>query len=153
MATLALLLLILIPFLVWLTCRDQPQRDAAAAQEWARFYEYAHIYKLDLLYIERDYQHAHQGSKALVSLYTNPARTRDAWFWWTQVQKGSVVAVRFSQGWGPHTQRDDVLYIGHEATNQTGIYATLGAKTLARAHRHHQRTNMQSAAIRPSTWN
>lgn len=122
--------------IVWLVTRDQPQQNAAAAQRWGQFHQYATANQLQLLYIDSDYQHARQGSKAVVYEYGNPAVKRDAWFWWEQVHRGSVVAVRHSQGWGPHTHRDNVLYIGDGPTRHSGIHGALDAKTLARARRH-----------------
>lgn len=121
---------------VWLTQREQPQRDAAAAQQWAQFYHYALSRRMQLLCVDDDYQHARQGSKALVYLYGAPTFKRDAWFWWEQVAKGSIVAVQASQGWGPHTQRDNVLYIGDGPSHSSGVHAVIDAKTLARARRH-----------------
>ena len=147
-----MLLTVLGGVLGWLVWRQQPQRDADAAQTWARFHQYAAANHLHLLYIEHDYQHAQQGSKAFVSIYDDPTRTtRDAWFWWTQVQKGSVVAVRLSQGWGPHTNRDDVLYIGAGPTRQSGIYASLDAKILTRARRYLDQHAIGTPAGRPAT--
>ncbi|MDP7703701.1 MULTISPECIES: hypothetical protein [unclassified Mycobacterium] len=108
----------------WLT---QNQRDAAAAQTWAGFYSYATANGLHMLCIEKVYQHAHRGSKAIVFIYgENAGARRDAWFWWTQVQQGSVVAAYLSEGWGPHTNRDHVLYIGDEHNETTGVYAAAG---------------------------
>lgn len=48
--------------------KQQPQRDAAAAQTWTQFHQYATGHHLDLLYIDDDYQHGNQGSKAFVSI-------------------------------------------------------------------------------------
>lgn len=60
---------------------------------------------------------------------------RDAFFWRTQVAPGAVVAVKLSEGWGPHTRRDDVLFIGSQ--DRAGVHATLDAATVRRAQRHH----------------
>ncbi|MBV0917947.1 hypothetical protein [Mycobacteroides chelonae] len=121
---------------IWATRREQPQRDAAAAQQWAQFYHHATSCQMQLLCIDNDYQHARQGSKALVYIYGAPAFKRDAWFWWEQVTKGSIVAVQAAQGWGPHTRRDNVLYIGGGPSHRSGVHAAIDAKTLARARRH-----------------
>ncbi|WP_100524864.1 hypothetical protein [Mycobacteroides abscessus] len=64
--------------IVWLVTRDQPQQNAAAAQRWGQFDQYATANQLQLLYIDSDYQHARQGSKAVVYEYGNPAVKRDA---------------------------------------------------------------------------
>lgn len=136
-----LFLLAVVATVLWLIFRPQPKRDAAAAQAWAAFHQYATNYGWSLLYIQNVYQHAHRGSKALVSIYGDPtSASRDTWFWWHQVQPGSVVAVHLNQGWGPHTCRDDVLYIGNNApTPQSGIYATFSTQELTRAQRHFRR--------------
>ncbi|MCH9729754.1 MAG: hypothetical protein K0U84_08790 [Actinomycetia bacterium] len=118
----------------------QPERDAAAAHAWAEFARSATDHDLSMLYIENVYDRAYRGSKAVVSLYGDgPSASNDAWFWWEHVQPGSVVAVRLSKGWGSHTRRDGVLYIGNGGTtDQSGIYATFGARELTQAQRHFQ---------------
>jgi hypothetical protein len=125
----------------WLILRPQPQRDAAAAQAWAQFHRYATANGWSMLYIQNVYQRAHRGSKAMVSIYGDAlGASRDAWFWWELVQRGSVVAVNLGEGWGPHTRRDDVLYIGNgEPAPQSGVHATFGARELVRAQRHFRR--------------
>lgn len=135
-------------FLAWLFLRPRPELDAAAAQSWASFHGHATANGLQILYIEDVYQHAARGSKAYVSIYGDSSgMKRDAWFWWHQVYRGSVVAVRPTVGWGPHSGRDDVLYIGTDDSRQSGVYGVVDAKTLARAHRHLAR---QQASQNPS---
>ena len=132
----------------WLICRPQPQRDAAAAAAWSQFHRYATANGWSMLYIQNVYQHAHRGSKAMVSIYGDAVgASRDAWFWWENVQRGSVVAVGLSEGWGPHTRRDDVLYIGNgDPAPQSGVHATFGARELVRAQRHFRRQSAIYAA-------
>ncbi|MCV6990797.1 hypothetical protein H7I87_18765 [Mycobacterium timonense] len=121
----------------WMIFRPSPRRDAAAAQAWASFHQYATHHGWSLLYVQNVYQHARRGSKAIVSIYGDAAgASRDAWFWGEQVQAGSVVAVSLNQGWGPHTNRDDVLYIGN---GTPGVYATFGARELVKVQRHFHR--------------
>jgi hypothetical protein len=136
-----LFLIVVMGFVVWLIFRPQPERDAAAAQSWAAFHQYTSGRGWTLLYVQNVYQRAQRGSKAMVSIYgDSTGMSRDAWFWWEQVHRGSVVAVSHSQGWGPHTNRDGVLYIGTQAPEQqSGVYATFNAKELARAQRHYHR--------------
>ncbi|WP_229481855.1 hypothetical protein [Mycolicibacterium mageritense] len=123
-------------FLAWVFLRPRPELDTAAAESWASFHSYAAAEGLQMLYIEDVYQHASRGSKAYVSIYGDTSGIkRDAWFWWTQVHKGSVVAVRPTIGWGPHSGREDVLYIGTGAKRQSGVYGLVDAKTLTRACR------------------
>jgi hypothetical protein len=133
----------------WLIFRQQPQRDAAAGKSWAEFHRNATGSGWSMLYIQNVYQHAHRGSKATVSIYGDAVGvSRDAWFWWEHVKRGSVVAVSLSQGWGPHNRRDDVLYIGSgEPVQRSGVHATFGARELVRAQRHFRR----QAAMLPET--
>lgn len=123
--------------LAWLLLRPRPEQDAAAAQLWASFHSHATANALQMLYIEDVYQHAARGSKAYVSIYGDSSGIRrDAWFWWAQVRKGSVVAVRPTVGWGPHSGRENVLFIGTESSHQSGVYGAVDARTITRAHRH-----------------
>jgi hypothetical protein len=126
--------------------------DAQAAKRWEAFCR-LHA-DLDLLRIEKVQQYFKgRGSKAWVTKADRSGRARDAWFWWANVQEGSVVAVSVTEGWGPHTQRDDVLYIGSEIPKRNGIYATLDAGTVKRAQRYQERqTNPRpepGALVRP----
>ena len=134
-------------FLAWLFLRPRPELDAAAAQAWASFHGHATTNGLQMLYVEDVYQRAARGSKAYVSIHGDPSgNKRDAWFWWEQVRKGSVVAVRPTVGWGPHSGRENVLYVGTEASRQSGVYGVVDAKTLTRARRH---LNRQQASQGP----
>lgn len=84
--------------------------------------------------------------KAYMSIYGDSSGIRrDAWFWWEQVHKGSVVAVRPTVGWGPHSGREDVLYIGTEVSHQSGVYGAVDATTLTRANRHIYRQQVNQA--------
>lgn len=132
----------------WLVRREEPARLIASSRRWASFHQSATAHGLQLLYIERIQPNgrSNRGTKAFVSVYGNPmVAPRDAWFWWADVQQGSVVAVRMSEGWGPHTRREDVLFIGTERPQQSGIYDTVDAKTLARARRYHQQAVSRSS--------
>lgn len=137
----SLLFLIAVGIVVWLVVRPTPERDAAAARSWAGFHQFTGTNRWTLLYVHSVYKHGNRGSKAHVSVYGDSTRvSRDSWFWWHQVQPGSVVAVSgLSQGWGPHTCRDDVLYIGDELDHSDGVRATFSARELARAQRHWRR--------------
>jgi len=141
---LSLLFLIAVGIVVWLIVRPTPQRDAAAGQSWAQFHHHAVSNGWTLLHIHSVYMHGNRGSKALVSIYGDAhGARRDSWFWWHQVQPGSVVAVSgLSEGWGPHTDRDDVLYIGDEFSRRDSVQATFGARELVRAQRDWTRRMM-----------
>jgi len=129
--------------LIWLLVRPTPQRDAAAAQAWANFHAYTAVNRWQLLYVHDVYEDWDRGSKAHVSLYdgtTTAGGRRDSWFWWHHVRPRSVVAVnRIGEGWGSHTGKNGVLYIGDEDTHRSGVQATFGAAELARARRHWSR--------------
>ena len=110
-----------------------------SVQRWVALHDYAVAHHLRLLYVQKVYErHPKKGCKARVSIYGEPGSTwRDAWFWHHQVQPGSVVAVVASQGWGSHTRRDDVLFIGSK--DRPGVHASLDVATVRRAQRHHRR--------------
>lgn|ERR1700722_3154672 len=126
--------LMLCVMLDWLTS-TQRQGDAAAAAAWQGLCDYAAANRLHMLGIDSVYLNGRTGSKAIVYLFGQPGYRRDAWFWHARVQLGSVVAVHLSQGWGPHTGRDDVLYVGSEHRG-SGIYAVVDAQAVKRVLRH-----------------
>ncbi|MFE3796485.1 hypothetical protein [Nocardia tengchongensis] len=85
--------------------------------------------------VDQVYQVSANGTKAFVRLDGTPW-ARDSWFWhWHGLIPGSVYAVYSSQGWGPHTQRHDVLYIGSDDSGH-GVMEVIDARTCAAAHRH-----------------
>jgi hypothetical protein len=87
------------------------RRDAAAAARVDHACAWAAGQGLHQLYVMGVYQHAHRGSKALVGV-NGDQQVIDAWFWWHQVHPGELVFVRLSVGWGTHTSREGVHYIG-----------------------------------------
>lgn len=85
------------------------------------------------------YQRVKRGTKAYVQLDGQPW-TRDAFFWWVDITAGSMVLVHASTGWGPHTNRDDVLWIGSEDLPAgAGIFAVIASGDLKRWKRHYRR--------------
>jgi len=85
------------------------------------------------------YQQLRRGTKAYVQLDGHPW-TRDAFFWWTPVNVGSMVVVTTTTGWGSHTNRNDVLWIGRERpTGAHGIHAVIPAADVKRWARHYRR--------------
>ena len=101
---------------------------------------------VEMIFVRQVYQYAQRGTKAVVAFDTT-AEHRDAWFWWSRVNPGQMAAVRISTGWGPHTQRDGVVYVGSELTG-SGICEVLSARDVTRARRHYERSirNGPSAA-------
>jgi hypothetical protein len=77
---------------------------------------------IELVHIARITQRARTGTKAIVR--HRDGATQDAWFWNVRVQHRSILLVRANTGYGPHTRRDHVLYIGTKDTG-SGIVATI----------------------------
>lgn len=117
------------------------RRDERAAIEWARFVDHAAQERLTIVTVRDVYQCAQHGTKAVITLY-GEAQVHDAWFWWDRVTAGATLAVAMSSGYGPHSHREGVIYIGSQ-TNGSGVYDALSAKTLRRAQRHHLRLAAQ----------
>lgn len=117
------------------------RRDAAAA---ARVDELRSRVRsagdhVHLVLILQVYQQVHRGTKAFVQL-EGSEWTRDAFFWWVWMEAGSMAAVTSSVGWGPHSQRDDVLWVGgRDLPAGTGIYGIAPAADVRRWNRHHSR--------------
>lgn len=108
------------------------RRDERCAQETSQFYDNARRNRHSLVTVLTPTQFARRGSKAVISVDGGPPC--DAWFWWFRVAPGQVVAVdQIGQGWGPHSQRHGVIYIGSEAA--CGAHAWLPADVRARAQR------------------
>ncbi len=90
----------------------------------------------DVVWVQSVYQAARRGTKAVV-YSERSGRERDAWFWWSRVTVGEVMAVQASSGYGPHTPRDDVLYVGGERTG-SGIHRAMSRREAKRATRHYR---------------
>lgn len=114
------------------------RRYARAAARWVRFAEHAAHDGLTIVHVVDVYQLAHNGTKAVITLHGD-TQARDAWFWWDRVDIGTTLAVAFSSGYGPHTNRAGVIFVGGQATG-SGVYDRLSSKTLQRAQRHQIRT-------------
>lgn len=114
-------------------------RDERAAAAWARFAAVAGAPDVSMVTVVDVYQVARRGTKAVVTIH-GLGRRRDAWLWWDRVAVGSMLVVRFAIGYGPHTNREDVLYIGSRDSG-SGICARISAKTVEHARRHFDRTN------------
>lgn len=109
------------------------RKDERCAQAASQFFESARHNRHSLVTVIRPTQFARRGSKAIISVDGGPPC--DAWFWWYRVAPGQVIAVdHLGQGWGPHTHRPGVTYIGSEAA--CGVHAWLTADVWARAQRH-----------------
>ncbi|MER6971117.1 hypothetical protein ABT304_08695 [Nocardioides sp. NPDC000445] len=118
-------------------------RDARAAAKWVRFARHAAHYGLTIVHVVDVYQLAPNGTKAVITVYGDP-QARDAWFWWDRVDVGTTLAVAFSSGYGPHSHRDDVIFVGSKMTG-SGVYDRLSSRTLDRAQRHQIRSEAKQA--------
>ena len=110
----------------------QLRKDAAAASALEQMRYSTGVNRGTLVvHVVRVYQIARRGTKAVVEMDSN-GRTRDAWFWYGRVARGQCHLVSASSGYGPHTNCDNVLYIGHEGGTH-GILQTLSPRQARRA--------------------
>jgi hypothetical protein len=119
--------------------RRRAERDANAAAQLYELRERARssgrgAYVVHVLSV---YQQARRGTKAFVKNDATGA-VRDAWFWWSRIKPGEILLVEASSGWGPHSGRTDVLYVGGEHRGR-GISQGLPSGTAKRARRHEAR--------------
>jgi len=113
----------------------QLRKDAAAASALEQMRYSTGVDRGTLVvHVVRVYQIARRGTKAVVEMDSN-GRTRDAWFWYGRVARGQCHLVSASSGYGPHTNCDNVLYIGHEGGTH-GILQTLSPRQARRALRY-----------------
>jgi len=119
--------------------RARRDAEAAARVDQLRasatsFGGHAHI-----VLILQVYQQVKRGTKAYVQL-DGAGWTRDAFFWWVRLEPGSMVVATSSTGWGPHTRRSDVLWVGSEYSPAgTGIHGVASAADVKRWNRHYRR--------------
>lgn len=114
------------------------RRDARGYAILSEMRDYvASLQRGEIVWVESVYQKGRRGTKAIVYLERTEER-RDVWFWWSHVEPGEIAAVEASVGYGPHTLRDDVLYIGGEHTG-SGIHHVMSALDVKRARRHLKR--------------
>lgn len=121
----------------WGATRARRDADTAAWVDGQRANAYAS--RGQAVLILQIYQRVKRGTKAYVQLDGQPW-TRDAFFWHMDITAGSMVLVQTSTGWGPHTNRDDVLWIGSkDLPAGSGIFAVIAAGDLKRWSRHYRR--------------
>ena len=115
------------------------RRDAEAAARVDQLRASASTFGGRVVLILQVYQQVKRGTKAYVQL-DGVGWTRDAFFWWVRLEPGSMVVATSSTGWGPHTRREDVLWVGGEHRPAgTGIHAVAPAADVKRWERHHRR--------------
>lgn len=69
---------------------------------------------LHLVRVLQVYQVARKGTKCVIEHARGG--TQDAWFWSFRPRRGSVLIVRSSSGYGLHTNRAHVMYVGSRNT-------------------------------------
>jgi len=98
---------------------------------------------LRLIQVRKVYQKATTGTKAIVVHRSKGATQdtwfdgpqQDAWFYNQRVQRGSILLVRESSGWGPHNHDPNVLYVRlHDVVDE------LPPVTESAVNRHRART-------------
>ncbi|MBN9105382.1 MAG: hypothetical protein J0I14_10290 [Propionibacteriaceae bacterium] len=83
--------------------------DPALAARW----EHALVARADgveIAFVERVYQHARRGSKAII-VWLRAGRRQDAWFEGSQERPGRYLLLTGSVGYGPHNDNPDVLFV------------------------------------------
>lgn len=87
------------------------QREVRAAAAWQRLLA-AHQAKpwADVCYVERVYQRARRGAKAVI-VWSATGLRQDAWFWQFWPAAGSTLLVMGAGGYGPHNHNPNVLYV------------------------------------------
>lgn len=113
------------------------RRDAAAWEGIVAATVHARARGLTAARVSSVYLPARRGTKAVLYLCDYHVFV-DAWFWRYQAIPGSVVFIRPSVGWGPHTQSNYVHYIGG-AFSGHGVYGFVPVRDVRRADRHHRR--------------
>jgi len=113
------------------------RRDEQAATAWIRFAQTAAAQGQKVLVVQSIYLVGRRGTKALVCA-AHGGPPQDTWFWWSRLHKGAAVAVSSNIGYGPHTKRDDVIFVGSEQGG-SGVHALIPEVTLRRARRHERR--------------
>lgn len=121
------------------------RRDARAAATWVRFAEHAAHDGLTIVHVVDVYWLARNGTKAVITIYGDH-QAFDAWFWWDRVETGTTLTIALSSGYGPHSHRDGVIFVGDQTTG-SGVHDRLSSKILARAQRHQARFETKQAQV------
>jgi hypothetical protein len=117
--------------------RERADAEAAARLEWLRSMADPRL-GVHVVHVRSVYQRARSGTKAVIVVEGFPG-TRDAWFWHSRaIAVSQVLAVSLGIGYGPHTNREGVVYIGQRGTS-TGVRAVLPGSVVAAASRHYER--------------
>lgn len=122
-------------------------QDEVAARQLTALRERASTNHLVVLHVGDVVQVTRRETKAWVTVDASGDRF-DSWFWNAQVTKGQTVLASVSGGYGAHTQRDHILYVGREGV--TGVHEVLPAGTRASAERHFRRQPVPKTQTPPS---
>jgi hypothetical protein len=83
--------------------------DPALAARWGHALV-ARADGVEIAFVERVYQHARRGSKAII-VWLRTGRRQDAWFEGSQERPGRYLLLTGSVGYGPHNDNPDVLFV------------------------------------------
>ncbi len=100
--------------------RRKTRRAVAAQTRINEAFAYAHAHQLSPLWVVQVTSRNRRGAKAIVADETG--WRRDAWFWWYYPDSGDLLLCAAETGWGPHTQREGVVYVGGEQTGSGVVH-------------------------------
>lgn len=87
------------------------RRKAQAANAWQALLDAAAAYPgAHLCFVERVYQHARRGTKAMI-VWTATGQRQDTWFWHFRPAPGATLLVYGGSGYGPHNHNPHVFYV------------------------------------------
>jgi hypothetical protein len=132
-------LVVLMTVLVRGWSRRRRRSDAQAAAQLASLRSVADPHSgVYVVHVRSVYQRGRGGAKAWI-VFEGFSELRDSWFWHSPgIAAGQVLAVTPQIGYGPHTRREGVVFIG-DKWQGTGIRAALPAHVVKAADRHHER--------------
>lgn len=119
----------------WLK-RRRVRREQAAVDQYRAAMALASTSNYGVLRVLTVYQRAQRGTKVVVRFADAPY-THDAWLWWASAHPGDLLVVRWSSGWGEHTHRDGVVYIG--SPNGSGVIHHVSHQVMTLVDQHYAR--------------
>jgi hypothetical protein len=96
-----------VPVVVWRRAR---RRRARLAWQWPWALDQCACRDVDIAFVQRVYQYARHGSKAIIVWQANGA-SQDTWFQGWHAPEGVYVVVHGGTGWGPHNCNPNVFYV------------------------------------------
>jgi hypothetical protein len=96
-----------VPAVVWRRAR---RRRAQLARQWQWALDQCGRGGADIAFVQRVYQNARHGSKAIIVWRADGVR-QDTWFQGWHAPPGVYVVVRGQTGWGPHNRNPHVFFV------------------------------------------